>query len=939
VAGGDSAAIDFRVLGPVEAVRNGSALPLGGPRQRALLALLLVEAGKSVSADRLADELWQGRPPASASGTLQSYVSRLRAALRPEVALSSARSGYTLEVAGEQIDAVRFERLVAAGRETLSGGAVARAVERLQSALALWRGSPFAGVGEVARLVEEANRLEQLRLLALEARIEAELQLGASAELVEELEALLADEPYRERFWRQLMLALYRAGRQADALAAYGRARAILYEELGVEPGVELRALQRTILRHEVPPVRPPEEWHNLPEQLTTFVGRDRELADVERLLGEARLVTLTGVGGVGKTRLAFEAARRAVLDFPDGVHFLDFSAIADPGLVERELLAMLEAGGPGDAAPRDQLVTRLRETKLLLVLDNCEHLREPIGELVEILLAACRHLRVLATSRETLRVPGEVDYLVPPLGLPAADAGDDELRASEAVRLFLTRARETSPRLREDAAALSSAGRICRDLDGLPLALELAAARAKALSLDDIAGRVADRFRFLVSWRRLATARHRTLRATMDWSYDLLDADEQSLLSGLSVFAGGFTLDAVSAVCIDGDEAGALALVERLVEASLLIADTYDSPTRYRLLETVREYAAGRLATAGAADRARERHAAYYLELAERHAQEIFELGTFARADLAPDDANLRAALRHLEASRSEAQELRLVAALWRYWWRRGEVAEGRQQLEAALAHGAGEATAARAEALRGASTLALRQGDHAAARALAENAVELSTRLDDVELARSRVSLGNAVGSLGDSELADVLYEQGAAAFRAADRKWALANVLLNMSDLALNRGDLDAAERIASESLALNRALGEEAGVALNLGNLAFTSLERGDADRAEALLVEAIGLAYAGSFGEWVAIMLVGIAAVACARGADRRAVELLGASERLLEESGASLDSIEGRVHARTVATLRLRLGGEFDATLASGRKLAAADAVAIAMTC
>jgi predicted ATPase/DNA-binding SARP family transcriptional activator len=937
VTDSESAAIEFRLLGPVEAVRNGSALPLGGPRQRTLLALLLIARGRRVPAGELVEELWHGAPPAGASTTLPSYVSRLRATIAEGAAITGDTSGYALDVALERVDALQFERLIAEGREALERGAVRRAAKRLGAAQALWRGRPFGGTEEEGALRVEADRLEELRLVAVEARIEADLALGMAGDLIEELEALVVEHPYRERFWQQLMLALYRAQRQAEALAAYRRARTIFDEELGLEPGAELKALEQAILRHEIAPVQPPEERHNLPAPLTSFVGRQAELADIERLLGRTRLLTLTGVGGVGKTRLALEAGRRALPELPDGAWFCDFSAVGDADLVPRAIATALEISEPDEGGIVDELVGRLREAEALLLLDNCEHLREPIAELAHVLLAASPRLHVLATSREPLVAPGEVDYPVPPLALPEHGAGPDAHASSEAVQLFLERVQAAQPRLTADEETIATAARICLDVDGLPLAIELAAARAKALSLEEIAVRLADRFRFLVSWRRLAPARHRTLRATMDWSWELLSREERSLLADLSAFAGGFTLSAVAVICTDGDEERALALVERLVEASLLVVGSHEGATRYHLLETVRQYATERLADSGATAETRERHACYFLELAEQHSRNIYERGTFARTELYPDDANLRAALRRFRESGPAEDELRMCAALWRHWWMRGELAEGRQLLRAALERGSRVPTGARAEALRGASMLALRQGDRAAAAALAEEGVEVSAKLGGLELARTRVALANAAGSLGELDRAERLYEESAAAFRAGDSRWELLNVLINMADLALGRGDLEAAERITTESLTLSRALGEEAGVAPNLVNLAFIAIERGGADGACALLVEALELTQAVGFAEWVAIMLVGLAAVAMLRHADRRAAELLGAAERLLDEVGASLDSIERQVHARTLATLRERMGEDaFATSVESGRRLSAADAIDLA---
>ena len=455
------------------------------------------------------------------------------------------------------IDVGRFEALARTGLELQRRRRHRRAADDLRAALELWRGEPFAGMSVDGVLRTEAARLEELHMNVLEARVESDLELGKDAELIDELEALIARHPFRERLWRLLMVALYRAGRQADALAAYHRARAALAEELGIEPGVDLQALEAAILRQDVPAPSavPTHAAAGLPTPLTGFVGRGRELDEIHDLLARSRLVTLVGVGGVGKTRLALESARRAATDMVDDVVVVDLVPVSEPGLVRAHVASALGVrelpGTPLDVALRDVL----RGGDVLLVLDNCEHVREAAAQVAHDVLEAAPDLRILATSREILDVPGEAAYPVPPMGVP--DAGDDadRVRESEAVRLLVDRATLSRHGLTLDAAAYETAARICRELDGLPLAIELAAARAKVLSLDEIAGRLRDRFRFLVSERRLTAARHRTLREAMDWSYELLEPDERELLAKLSVFPGGATLRSIAAVCLDGDE------------------------------------------------------------------------------------------------------------------------------------------------------------------------------------------------------------------------------------------------------------------------------------------------------------------------------------------------------------------------------------------------
>ena len=461
--------VEFGILGPVQAVRDGRVLGLGGPRRRALLALLLVAGGRVVPAERLAG----------------------------------------------------------AGREALEGGSAAVAAKHFGAALGLWRGRALADVADVEPLAREGARLEELRLLAVEGRVQADLALGRHAEVIGELEGLVTEYPVRERLWRLLVLALYRSGRQAEALAAYRQARQMLAEELGIEPGQELRAL---------------------------------------------------------------EFAAGAVERFGDGAWVAGLSGVADPRLVGSVVIDALGLRLSGDAPATEALCSRLRSAELLLVLDNCEHLLGGCAELAVALLGSCPRLRVLATSREVLGVPGEAVYAVSPLQVPPQSSDAGALARAPAVRLFLERGRAARAAA---AAPVEIVAGICRELDGLPLAIELAAARTSVLSAEEIAVRLADKFRFLADRRPMADPRHRTLKAAIGWSYDLLAADERRGFLELSVFAGGFTLAAAAAVCCDGDEAVALDAVDQLVGKSLVAAEPAGGGTRYRLLETIRQYAA----------------------------------------------------------------------------------------------------------------------------------------------------------------------------------------------------------------------------------------------------------------------------------------------------------------------------------------------------------
>jgi predicted ATPase/DNA-binding SARP family transcriptional activator len=572
---------ELRVLGPMQAARAGQDVPLGGPRQRAVLALLVLAEGRVVPAGRLVEEVWGGRAPPGAAKTLRSYVSRLRSALGPEVAVVSRGGGYAVSVGPGQLDAGRFERLVAEGQAVLGRGEAAAAGNRFREALALWRGPALAGVADVERLALEGARLEELRLVAVEGRLEADLALGRSAEVAGELKQLVAEHPVRERLWRLLMLALYRGGRQADALAAYRRAHAVLGGELGLEPGEELQQLQQAVLRQEVPPA-PSLPTNNLSAQLTSFLGREGELAALDQLLGGARLVTLTGAGGVGKTRLAVEFAAGVVKRFPDGVWLADLAGITDPELVPSVVMEVLGVRQSGEMAVIDALRWRVRSAELLLVLDNCEHLLDACADLAAALLSGSPGLRVLATSRELLGVPGEVACPVPPLAVPADDAGPAVITAASAVRLFLERGSLARAGVGLPGAPVAAIARICRELDGLPLAIELAAARTRVLSVEEIEAHLADKFRFLAYQRPVADARHQALKTAIDWSYQLLSDDEQRAFRPLSVFAADFGLEHAGAVCCGGDQAAALDLVDRLASKSLIVVETTGDRTRY---------------------------------------------------------------------------------------------------------------------------------------------------------------------------------------------------------------------------------------------------------------------------------------------------------------------------------------------------------------------
>ena len=846
--------VKFRLLGPVEAHAGRRRLDLGGLKQRSLMALLLIERGRPVAADRLADQLWAGNPPGGAATTLRSYVSRLRTTLGTEAVIGTP-AGYALDVPLDSVDAHEFEELTGQGESALRRGAPGAAAERLHAALALWRGPAFAGTSDVEPLALEARRLEELRLVCLEQRIEADLDLGRHGDVVAELQRLVEEEPLRERLWRHLVLALYRCDRQADALDTYRRAWDRLRDELGLEPGEDLRELERAILHHDLPPVPASVARHNLPAPVSGLVGRERELEEIPDLLRKHRLVVLTGVGGSGKTRLAIEIARRQVGAWAEGVWLADLTPLADPALVPDAVASALDSGG-GDSRG-ENVVERTGEAELLLVLDNCEHLVDACAELVTTLLHGCPNMRVLATSRVSLHVQGELSFEVDALPTPAESASPDEIEDAAAVRLFWDRATAVRPGLGATPEHLQTAGRICRELDGLPLAIELAAARAKALSLDEIATRLGDRFRFLSSWRQIVDPRHRTLEAAMDWSYDLLTEQERELLCGVAVFAGRFTATGAAGVCLEGDEPRTLELIERLVDASLVRAEDQSESgggMHYRLLETVREYATKRLVETDAESRLRRAHAEYFLRRAESA-----QLSTEAGGE------------QQFEAVLFQQDELR-VAFDW--------ALENDALLAASLAISLEQlwVSSNPFEGMRWFGAL-----------------LEAGEQLPPDVRARALLALGGMTFIAGDFQRGEQLYESALREFRELGEEARAAEVLHRLAAARLQGDDPNEARTLTMEALAIQRRLGDQRGEAVALGTLGGIAHREGDEERAVALLEQSAELAGETGFLWWRAQTLYELGENAAERGSFesaetdlRRALEqAIGIGERQL----------------------------------------------------
>ncbi|GAB3005854.1 winged helix-turn-helix domain-containing protein [Amycolatopsis acidiphila] len=657
------------VLGPVDVRADGGApIDIGGARLRMLVARLALGANRPVTAESLVDGLWGADPPADAANALQSLVSRLRRALGDSARLASANGGYLLKV--EEVDAHRFEELAAKGRHELAAGRYADASNALTEALSLWRGEALSDVLEAPFAPPPAARLAELRIAAMEDRFEAELELGRHGGILADLETVGADNPLRERLVSLRMRALYAAGRQSDALAVYEQARATLADELGVDPSAELQQTHLAVLRGELTKPRP--EHDPLPARLTSFVGRERELALLASSLRSARLVTLAGPGGAGKTRLATEAAVQHPAYLRGRVWFVALASVRDAGDVTGAVLAALgsldmrllnSTSSLHPVEPLDRIAELVGGSEGLLVLDNCEHLISAAAELAHDLLTRLPNLRILATSREALAITGELLCQLGPLEDP------------EAVRLFTERAATVRPGFVLDDTTIEPVREICRRLDGMPLALELAAARLRSMSAEQIAKRLDDRFRLLTSGSRVALPRQRTLRAVVEWSWDLLEKPERVLARRLSVFPGGATVSAVEEICADEElpAEDVLYVLGSLVEKSFVDAVEAAEP-RYRMLETIRAYGEERLDEIGERELVTRRFAEYFLRVAEQN-EPLLRTGEQLRA-IATYEAehdNMVTALRRAVKADDAELSYQLVCALTWYWVIRG--------------------------------------------------------------------------------------------------------------------------------------------------------------------------------------------------------------------------------------------------------------------------
>lgn len=996
--------IDVRVLGPVEVLTSaGDPIAIGGRRPASIVAALALAAGAPVSSQALVAEVWGEDAPLGTVDTLQSYLSRLRRALEPDrgahgepTTLVRTSAGYRLHPRTVSIDAVRFEQELLEAREVASTGDGGSALPRFRAALERWRGTVAEGADLGDRGRAEATRLEELHLSATEERIAADLSLGRHRELAGELEPLIAANPTRERLHGLTMLALYRSGRQAEALAAFRRARALLVDALGMEPSRQLHDLHDRMLaqdptlappiddlladstrprrragtpesapedepprrRADDPPapvaVAPAEVPGNLPAAMVDLVGRDDQRRRLVDELERSRLITLTGAGGCGKTQLGLQLARDAAPRFPGGTWLVELQSVREPDGVLRSVTQVLGVDGAPMPTLVEDLVARIGERPVLLLIDNCEHLVDECAAVVGDLLRRCPTLQVVATSRQTLDLDGELAWRVPSLSLPPADASLEQLGESDAAALFVARAEAVRPGytpMEHDAAAVAA---ICRELDGIPLALELAASRLRVLSVEEIADRLDDRFGMLRTSRRGVPARHQTLEAAIAWSYELLRPPAQQLLTHLSVFEGPFTVAAAEGICADPQLPAdvVLELLDDLVDRSLVVTVPEPiGPARHALLQTIRSFARSRLDVPSAAALA-VAHARWHADLADAAAAELTGADQVRWLNLLhTDHADLRVALTWSLAEGHDDLALRIVAGIWWFWLQFGHAHEGAGWLTRVLARIGGTDRVARqasapvdrrtlARATYGAGRLAGAEGRTGEALGQLEAAERLAEEVDDrdlVVLIRARLAQQRRIA--GERDVAERILADAQA--EGSDDPWVLAGLSDVAGQLATANGDLVAAAAAfeASERWYLDAQ--DRWSACLSRLGWAWVARRQGRLDAALALHGQNLATVreLTRSAFDFVGLArdLRGVGAIASAAGRDELALQLCAASEMLRTTGEVALTPDERAEVDAVVARAQQQVGAEVAAKAqATGEALTADGALALA---
>ncbi len=935
-------------------------VPLDGfdaPRLQSLLAYLVLHRDAPQSRTHLAFLLWQDSSEKQAHGNLRNLVHRLKKIL-PDTDSYVIADTQTLQWnsdASFTLDVDEFQN--AAARSDSS--------RALENAVTIYRGDLLPAcydewlLPERERLREKfIDCLAQLIVLSEAAR-EFQTAIGYARRL-------LQADPLSEDAYRKLMSLYAEIGDRANVVRVYQTCVAVLQRELDTEPSATTRELFER-LRHQEKIVEraiTPRVQHksNLPVPLTSFIGRTRELAEICAQLERARLVTLTGVGGGGKTRLAIQAAHEIATDFPDGAWFIDLAPITETTNIASTCAAVLGLREQADTNTGELLFEYARDKTFLLVLDNCEHLHNACATFAQTILQSAPRVRILATSREPLNVLGEALIVVPPLSLPDAEHPTFEKVAhSDAAQLFIARASFILPTFSLNQNNLQAIAQICRRLDGIPLAIELAAARVRTLSPQQIAARLDDALAVLTRGSSNLPPRHQTMRAVLDWSDALLSEQERVLFRRLAVFAGGFTLEAAEKICGDGEmermrdreqealyhsitlslhPSSILDLLSNLIDKSLVMVNESDGEMRYRMLEPLREYAREKLAAANETDKIAVRHLAYFMELAECAEPEFTgaEQGAWHKRLEAEHD-NVRAALSwHAQTQEQIEMQLRLAGALWRFWYARGHIVEGQRFLTNALAQGEPTATIARANAYAGLGSLAWLRGEYEQCIQWHEQALAISRELGD--LSGAALALDNIAGALIHQtkyEKAQEYLEESLELARGLQDHLLLTFIWMTWGEMERYRGDYAKAQALGKAAHAAAIRAQHVQHIALALNNLGLVATRQGNFTRAIELHRESLEMYRTGGEIRFVPECLEGLAAALDASGDSNKAAILLGASEALRASIDLPIPQIDRPDYERVLASVRAHLNETFSSAWAEGRAMTMEQAMDLAI--
>lgn len=858
-------ALWIRALGPLDVVVGGEHISVGGAKQRIVLACLALRANTVVTTDALIEALWADNPPSKPGPQLQVYVANLRQILEPgrpkgvaSHRLVGRAGGYLLSVAGQELDLLRFRERLHCGELAVETGDLAEGAECLHQAVELFSDPIFPDLADVQLLRAELDKLEETRLNSYQDMFEVELALGRHAELVGEIQAVLAENPYREGLWAQLVLALYRGGRQVEALAACRKAHRVFTHELGIDPGPKLRDLENLVLQQD-PSLAPPahdvrrrvrQRMDNLPSEHTPLVGRDAELEDICTLFATegCRLLTITGPGGTGKTRLALSTAGQLGGQMTDGVCWVELAPLSDASQVPAAIASALGLEDRAGSDPLGASTRFLRPRRLLLVLDNFEHVDEAWAVVVDLLTLA-PELRILITSRQPLNIRAEYEYDLAPLALPPLDPPlpRELLMKVPAVQLFLARGRAVRPHLELRSDNALTVTRICHRLDGLPLAIELAAAQLRKRDEHALLHDLETDLSVLSSEYRDLPERQRTLSATISWSYQLLSETERSLFDRLGVFAGDPSFEAVQAILGNSSEPDAAESVLSALNRHSLLRQYKDNAGigRASMLQAIREFARGRLDRIDEAASTRQRHAEFYLRVADELGPQLWGLNqvdSFQR--LRDDAADLRKALLWAAGPGSLKNiALRLVGSLWHYWELTEDVSEPCDIAGKLLSDSAEASPELRAPALSGTATLCWVLGRNAEATKLHEESLQAFSRAGNEQgVAWSTACLAVQAMERNDTATAQRLAEEALSMPQAKPRTRIAA--LICLSRLAFYAGRYSLALNLCKKSAALAREMSDRLILGITLTNLAESTEQIGDYDTAEKLLLEAL-----------------------------------------------------------------------------------------------